>query len=929
MGVDFSNRGILHKLSNRSGFKVNKHLLRAESTTLFTKDLITNKLRGKEYHFNFTRSVDTNGKHHTKVSLTRNDTPTYKSPGILHRIDRLSRRFEGDYPHISITKSIDSFSPSTKKGKTAKLFLSKTNRLRKISTSIAWKSALSAETATITTGKIIHNKLKNNMRDNFDSNDTGKVAVRAISSLSAVSRARKVIIQNRLKKNQLTLYKGQYKLSKLKYSNLRKKYKNNKKLQGAELNKYDKALVKTAKSKAKNYKKLKRYHLTKPLVLTGAVAATTASVKHLGRNIVSQAQDNDFVQGLTKTADIAHQARIVKSAVKNHKVNKAVKRTEKLNSRTNKLQQKRNKLTKKQQIKKKNNHKPATKPKPVDKVQQVVTKMFSFIFKFFGFIAAPLLLIIFLFAIVLMIFGGVSSKNTAILGTYYCSDYDMAQAIEAYTDIAYTFNENVMKCKSSSNWKSGLSNFGIDTSDMDDTPTSYVFGRNNFQNYDPKYDFDANKLIAFICAYTYDFTDGDDKQQTWSYSEAEIDEVLQTLFDKEYKFEAKYVNDSYWQQSNVYTVYPGNASDELYLCKGSGSSTVNGNTYGYIDFDSCGVPSALTSFAKDETVYFDISTGEIKNANKSYKKTGFYFQNLNKTVTDPSGGNIPAFYSKIVNDNETFWGWRGQGNDYNHKTQLTVNGNNFDWAMAQEDVKTAFNENDKQAVRFYKKEEYITECTLYSNVKQLKTFDNAIAAVLEEVSSDDNDYAQRIQYYQILSCQADDNGKVTETYGLHQIFDCAPLPGNYDDLKIFNGFGYDIQKWGSKHCNDITMHYGNDYEATTGSNVYSLISGKVETIDSANHLIEIKTTEDMEFWYEDSNKRTVKITYSNVTAKSGLQQGDIVTMGDSIGKVDNHRHCEYTNNSSAEKDYLHISVQVKYGLFWHDVDPQFLISREN
>ena len=38
-----------------------------------------------------------------------------------------------------------------------------------------------------------------------------------------------------------------------------------------------------------------------------------------------------------------------------------------------------------------------------------------------------------------------------------------------------------MKCKSSSNWKSGLSNFGIDTSDMDDTPTSYVFGRNNFK----------------------------------------------------------------------------------------------------------------------------------------------------------------------------------------------------------------------------------------------------------------------------------------------------------------------------------------------------------------------------------------------------------------------------------------------------------------
>ena len=66
----------------------------------------------------------------------------------------------------------------------------------------------------------------------------------------------------------------------------------------------------------------------------------------------------------------------------------------------------------------------------------------SFIFKFFGFIAAPLLIIIFFFSLILMVFGGGASKNSAILGTYYCNDYDMSRAIESYTNIAYEYNPN-------------------------------------------------------------------------------------------------------------------------------------------------------------------------------------------------------------------------------------------------------------------------------------------------------------------------------------------------------------------------------------------------------------------------------------------------------------------------------------------------------
>ena len=204
-----------------------------------------------------------------------------------------------------------------------------------------------------------------------------------------------------------------------------------------------------------------------------------------------------------------------------------------------------------------------------------------------------------------MVFGGGASKNSAILGTYYCNDYDMSRAIESYTNIAYEYNLNLIRCKSKNEWRQGLKNLKVNTDSMDDTPTKYYYGKNIIQNYEPVYDFDANKLIAFMCAYTYDFTDTEDKEQTWKYSDDKFDDILQDLLDKEYSFIYKYINGSYWQELGSYDAYPGDASDEYYYSKSSGSITDNGKTYGYIDFGFCGVPSALTSYHKSKKVYFN------------------------------------------------------------------------------------------------------------------------------------------------------------------------------------------------------------------------------------------------------------------------------------------------------------------------------------
>lgn len=934
-------------------------------------------LTGKEYHIKFVRRQSKlTGKYHTAVRLKRANAPAFKQEGILHRIDGLGRRFEGDKPTLSVTKRISNMRPTTAFGKGTKYTLSAVNKVRKTGTRIVWKSALSAETVGLTFGNFAKTQLMQNLRYKTDTTDSGKAVLSTATTLRTIDNARKTIVQHHLQKKKYTLHKKTAKSAKsirlgakVKFKGQKKNFKVAKSAQKKQLksisNNFDKVkntsvtkkvktyklikrkrklikndyklnkkVYKNKKRSYKNKRKLKKLYKPKSLIRLAVGASVSGSVYRFSNRIAQEAADNDFVQAANKAVTYTRHAKTISKKRKNHKISKTESRKEKLSKKSNKLQQRKNKLQK-EKIKHKKKRKPP-KPKTTDKVAKLAGKLFSFIFKFFGFIAAPLLIIIFFFSLILMVFGGGASKNSAILGTYYCNDYDMSRAIESYTNIAYEYNLNLIRCKSKNEWRQGLKNLKVNTDSMDDTPTKYYYGKNIIQNYEPVYDFDANKLIAFMCAYTYDFTDTEDKEQTWKYSDDKFDDILQDLFDKEYSFIYKYINGSYWQELGSYDAYPGYASDEYYYSKSSGSITDNGKTYGYIDFGSCGVPSALTSYHKSKKVYFNLSTGEILNVNKSYAKTGYYFQNCNQQVVDSMGGIIPSFYSLIKKNNEKFWGWRGSGTKVYRKTQLTINGQDFNWAISSDDVKTRFGENGKQAVRFYKHDTYITDCTLYTNVQQIRSFDDAIYAVLNSKSQSlyssqskiKEDYAQRKQYYQVLAClEQDENGKTQTTYGLHQSFECNPLPGNFVNTKIYNNFGYDVVSWYSRHCQN-TMHYGTDFVASKGTNVYSLMDGKVESIDTSNHTIVIVTEKDRNIWYEKDTARTFKLTYGNITPKTGLKKDSKVKLGDYIGKVDSYKHCD-GNDTKANQNYLHLGVQIKYGLVWHDVDPQFLIYREN
>ena len=58
------------------------------------------------------------------------------------------------------------------------------------------------------------------------------------------------------------------------------------------------------------------------------------------------------------------------------------------------------------------------------------------------------------------------------------------------------------------------------------------------------------------------------------------------------------------------------------------------------------------------------------------------------------------------------------------------------------------------------------------------------------------------------------------------------------------------------------------------------MDGKVESIDTSNHTVVIITEKDRNIWYENDTARTFKLTYGNITLKSGLKKDSKVKLGE-------------------------------------------------
>ncbi|MGN1112439.1 MAG: M23 family metallopeptidase [Acutalibacteraceae bacterium] len=984
MSIEYKDRGGLHKLfssaklkkhSSKPLFKIaSKPLLALETTALFAKDLITNHFVGKETHIRFERKKSSSGKFHTTVKLVRADKPVYREPGLLHRARDFRRRFEG-VPSFSVEKKLNNIQPKTVKGKVILTTSRFTVRTVKKPLKLAGKALLSADTVAYTASSAGLRKLTNNARAEFNQADTGKVVLSAATAVRTFSRARKAIVRKRLRKASQKIKKQTYTAEKAKAIKKKADYKKEKRLFKAEKKKnkakiktikqkknfninrvavlkgktaFEKEKLKLEKKKFKNQKGFKKHarkqkHLDMavPLSLTATAFLGGQMIEKFSQSVISADPDNDFVKAIDESARAINSIRRQTSNVSKRVRHKnSAKRQSKLNKKHNKLQNKSSKLQKNKKKKVKRKQKAAkTKAKSAKAVSNALMKFGKFAVKLFFSMLAPVLFVLMLFSLAMMLFGGGSSNSTYILGTYNCRDYDIACAVEHYTSLANNMNNNISKAQNSSNWKTGLRSLGVSQATLntyEDTPDQFVFGQSDVFPSVPVYDFEADKLIAFMCAYTYPFTDdnaGDGSTDNgdivpWTYSRSEHDSVINELFELEYEFRYRYINTSHWVKLPSYE-----SSGYLYADSTGITTASNGIKYGFITFADL-VPSDLKSFAVGNTVYFELQYGEVINRNKSFGKTGYYIQNLNLEYTAPNGSVLKSFYS-IFHDpktGENFFGYMGPNNVPQRKTQLYIGDYKFDYAIAKRDANiwTGDQTIDKQLVRYYRAEEYIKECKLYTTVRRTRTFDQAIEYMLRHKDGDSrNVISSRIQFYNTL--MALDKEPDKRTYGNHMMY-LSPLTTDFKALqgngKIYNNHGYDMQGWLLKHCGIDGFHNGMDIEAASGARVNAIISGKVESIDTSKHLLVLQSTSDFDYWYENK-KHATKVYYENINPSVSV--GDEVKAGDKIGVVDSYKHCyDNKDNTAARKNYLHLGVEIQYDWWvWESVDPQFLFYRSD
>lgn len=1006
MSEEYKNRGVLHKLhkvgtpsKNILIKAVAKSVLITETTALITKDAITNRFSGKEFHIHFERSQHKSGKFKTDVKIVRANAPLYKQKGIFHKLADSGRFFEGDVP---FRKRQIKYSPKSKFGKVAysatKPLISTSKFTIKAAKKVVKATALTAESAVITSSSFALNKLRQRLSYSSDTLDGGKAVLSSITAVRNLNNARKYIIRYKAGRKEYSQLKQSFKAQKFKVKKAKQSfklekqsYKSFKQGQKKRLKTISKVYKSTNKSKArfkaikKVYKPQKKGKLQKlnqkqriqknirlkklqrkknlslekkiyknqekfkkllkkqkkkakvvpiaalPLVpLAAGAKQLTASMR---QKLLMSDPNNDAFQAVDKSVAVVKKTvKTAKSAKRKLQNKTEPARKSKLHKQANRLQQKKQNSPKKKKYKKKKpkqtfkqKAQEAAK-KAAKKTVKIAADFTKFAFKMFGILLLPILAIIFILSVLMLMFTGTAGNSSYILGTYNAQDRYLSDSIENYTKIAYDFNQKILKCKS--DWKNGLSDFGVDTSSYKTTPKHFYFGKSTEFSQSTSYDFDPDLLAAFMCAYTYNFT-GDGEEETvpnWEWNN-DYNEVLEKLFKTEYTFKHKYEDVSKWKQLDKYTFYGGGGPNSSYW-------TVYSEDFTRSQMKIRSVPSEIEQFCKDGYLHYDYNSLEVLDANDGDKKTGYYIQDQRYIIKDSSGNTNNPFYA-VTTANTYVWE-HGTNKDGSKKYEKR---SEWYWTDNKQQIYCVVNPSDTAKwnsnlkdiclISFYKKNYWYEDCSLYYTVQKNCTFDQACRKLLaekEKDSADKDKYKEaRLSFYSVLS--EPQNKKGTKTYGNHQMLN-APVGGkSLQKLsgKIYNGYGYDIQAWNSEHCSITDCHKGVDFEAAKGDKVYAMCDGYINWIDESKQAISILTSNDLEFWYDNNSKCDVEVIYTNV--KTTLNQGDTVKQGQIIGEVTDYKHCwedSYPfDNSKSTTNYLHITLKISGNV----ADPRYLIYR--
>jgi len=875
--------------------------------------------RSKQFQIDFRREANSRGRFRTRPHIVRGEKMHHGGRGIIHKVANAKYRITGDKP--SVTRTIKSWQPKTFKGKLFKANARAVNFAVHDVAQTAVDTALAAETGGIKTADTAQREVRNKLKQKYTREAVddyhrgvflmGRTAVDAVKGTHNHLKTKK---QYKLEKAKLQLKKADNKLYKAKtqkpkmaatkadlrkakaeyrakvkpaHGNKLRKAMNKRRLQAYKQTKrelkFERKQIRTeSKFRIKEYRNQKKIKkLSDPGLLALKPATYTAGRMKASawQKAVNEDQDNDFLHAIDSA-----KRRVVEPAAqkvsKLQRLQKKEKQRERLNDKksksNNRLNRQESKLKEKHDsYKKRKKPKPKKKKGAKDTISAALKAAWKFVKnvyesevkKFFLCLAIPVIVILLVFAIFTMIFSATSSHSGFTLGTYAAQDYDLSEAEKYYTELAYNLNQKIRKVGSSSDWKDGLEDFGANSSDLDDTPDEWIWGQSSVYNWTPQYDFDTYKLWSFLCAYYYDFDADNDDIYYWEF-DGDTEDLLEEIFNAEYEFVYHYDNTSHWEYRSQFD------SRGYYSINGSGTT----GSYGYIDIT---YPGALpfSGYNNGNTIYFNLSNGEVLNYSKGYAATGWYLKNQYYDDYDPNGNCYEGWF----HDGETC----GYG-IYNDDGELVTP---IPYVIPSESW-----------CSFLKKYDWITDCRLYYNVKQNKTFDEVIAEKLGSMSHSD----ERLQYYSLLI----GTDGTASLYGNHQTLHNL-LPGaTIRDYTLKREFGYEMTGW---NTDSDGLYQGIKVYCTNGDKLKAPFKGKITDVDTDDNKITIRK-DDVEYWYDGTGgtKRDTEVTIANAVLLSGFSEGDTVNDGQEFAKT------------TAGNVNFHIYIDTD-GYGWDYIDPRLVL----
>lgn len=924
--------------------------------------------RRKEFQISFDRQQNSKGKFRTKAHIQRGSKEFHgNNRGFLHKVANSKFRVKGDVP--SFTRRINGTQPVTFKGKALKKTAQGANFVVHDTVKTAVDTGLAAETAAVKTTEIASRETVSKARQKYtreavDDYHRGTFAALKIGA-DAVTGTK-----NHFKlKKQYKLEKAKYKLKKAENEVFRKDEYKPKKKENSQKLKEAKATFKEQKSRFKtsdksnldrafmlrrkqkfkqakrelnfekkqmktdkhfksislsNQKKIKKNSnpgllVTKPVKYTGNRMKASAWQK-----AVNEDSDNDVVHAID-SAERRIVAPVAQKISKPERLQSKQKKRDKISDKENKSQ---SRLRKKDDRLKEKHDKPQKKKKKQNKkkhqssfaerFKESLKSFLNFVKnvyeteakKFFLIVAVFILIILFIFAFVILLFSSVPAGGGFTLGTYAAQDYDLSEAEKYYTKLAWDMNENIKLVGSSSDWKKGLKNFGADTKNMKDNPDTWYWGNSSQFPWEPVYDFDTYKLWCFLCAYYYDFDAADNGDiKYWKYSSS-TEKLIKEIFDAEYEFVYYYDNASCWEELSPYNYWGGgNAQTGRYYRCETTAYIYNGQPYRY-RFKPTAFTSELAQYRDSEGFICINQEYRVLNPNDNYALTGFYIMDHRYF----SGTQEPFYYfdnstgkfffmQGDVRHDRSFWGWDGVDA----------------WFLVSPTDTQIWNYNitDSCMYGYYEKYYWKTDCRLYYNVRQKKTFDKVIEDKLSSMSHKE----ERLQYYQLLI--GTDSGQM---YGNHQTLRNILGSNSIHDYSAVNGFGYDMQAWNTTHCSINDLHEGVDFALIKNSKLYAPFDCEITDVDEDNHSIVLRKN-DVEYWYDGSGgtKRDTEVYISNANLISGHEKGDTLKEGEYFAASTGHEYCDEDIDNNTDIDYVHIKVKIDTdGYGWDFIDPRLV-----